>query len=159
MVFLDYSENSTRTVSEQDQFVIRHIINSKGYFRGLELSKPPQGELELAEHGRQHLLESMLPGKTLSLLFMLFIDGFGLYQNMYRSLMGVYIIFAGLNARERSRQANVFPLTLGPHGSDFNDVVEALQSLRLLDQDAQLIINGVPKIVYAFTNAFLGDMP
>lgn len=47
---------------------------------------------------------------------------------MYRSLVGIYIILASLNHFERARRANVFPVTLGPHGSDMKDVISALQS-------------------------------
>jgi hypothetical protein len=45
---------------------------------------------------------------------MMFTDGFGAYRNAYRSLMGVYLLLAGLPIHERNnKRANVFPLTLG----------------------------------------------
>jgi hypothetical protein len=59
---------------------------------------------------------------------MTFIDGFGLYRNAYRSIMGIYLIPAALSFQERARRANVFPLTLGPHGSNFADVIGAMKA-------------------------------
>ena len=38
--------------------------------------------------------------------------------------MGWYLIPAGLSFEERHRRANVFRLTIGPHGSNFDDVVK-----------------------------------
>ncbi|KAN0077707.1 hypothetical protein V8E54_006011, partial [Elaphomyces granulatus] len=53
-----------------------------------------------------------------------FIDGFGLYRNMIRSLMGFYLIMGAFTFVERNRRANILLLTLGPHGSSFDDVVK-----------------------------------
>ena len=71
--------------------------------------------------------------EVISCPILVFIDGFGLYRNSYRSLIGVYAIVAGLTAEDRNRQANVFPLTLSPHGSNFVDTVKSFGSLGALD--------------------------
>src|SRR4029077_19371755 len=95
-----------------------------------------------------------------SVPFMTFIDGFGLYRNTYRTLIGVYAIFAGLSFQERARRANVLPLTLGPQGSSFADVVDALKpGLIPLDRGVETEINGETVRLCAFTHAFTGDMP
>ena len=44
-----------------------------------------------------------------------------------RVFPGWYIIIAALKFEDRSRRANVHPITLGPHGSNFADVAKALQ--------------------------------
>ena len=67
--------------------------------------------------------------------------------------------------QERTRRANVLPITLGPHGSNFSDVVEAMSALIDLDKgytmtidNPNLKINGEVK-VYAHTMTYIGDMP
>jgi hypothetical protein len=52
---------------------------------------------------------------------------------MLRSIMGFYLIMAAFSVIDRNRRANVIPLTLGPHGSNFDDVVKCLEELRNLD--------------------------
>ena len=54
---------------------------------------------------------------------------------------------------------NAYTITLGPHGSNFNNVVNAIQtSLKVLDQGCPIVINGKQCIVWALVTAFLGDM-
>lgn len=89
-----------------------------------------------------------------------FIDAFGLYRNLYRSLIGIYFIIAVLNTRKRDRRANVFPLTLRLYGSNFADIVEAIKLLTILNRGVEVYILGTGKILLvAFTLAFLSNMP
>lgn len=139
---------------------MRRIINIERWdIRPLHTSAPPRGELELAEYGREYLIQSFTSTKAISLPYMCFIDGFGLYRNMYRSLMGIYLILAGMNVYDRTKRANVFPITLGPHGANFEDVIEALQSLQVLDKGVKITVKGEEVFLCAFVLAFLGDMP
>lgn len=55
--------------------------------------------------------------QPISLPHTTFIDGFGLFRNSYRTLVGMYITLAGLNAHERRRRAITFPVLLSPHGA------------------------------------------
>lgn len=84
-------------------------------------------------------------------------NDFGLYRNSYRSLMGVYIQIAAFNFHERMRRASVFPLTLGPHGSNLNDIVNALQGLRHFNKGVVLELPQLTRIC-VFAICFLGDM-
>jgi hypothetical protein len=72
---------------------------------------------------------------------------------------GFYEIIAALSVRDRTRRANVLPLTLGPHGSNFEDVVAALKSLIPLDRGYQVEIKGKMVNLCVFTLCYLGDMP
>ena len=54
---------------------------------------------------------------------------------------------------------NVLLITLGPHESNFSDIVEALQGLKILDQGQILSINEEDTFVCAFTLCYLEDMP
>ena len=72
--------------------------------------------------------------------------------------MGMYQ--TSLTFKERTRRANVHPLTLGPHGSNFPDVVKVLQSsVSLFDAGTDVVINGKTTRLIVFTHMFLGDMP
>ena len=119
------------------RYYIRQIISSDGRPRPVHRSHAIRGELELLTFTRQNIINNLdtaqpLPAgvthrpRVISFPFLTFIDGFGLYRNMYRSLMGFYIIPAGLSYTDRNRRTNVFPITLGPHGSNLADVVKAI---------------------------------
>ena len=56
----------------------------------------------------------------------MFIDRFGLYQTIYRSIIDIYIIPSYINAEERAKRSNVLPITLGPYKSNFLDIVASL---------------------------------
>lgn len=148
-----------RASSYVTRFVVRQIFerNNKST-RPLQLSAPIRGALELTTYGRAYLA-SFATSPCLSVPLLTFIDAFGLYRNMYRSLMGIYVTMAGLSWRERKRRANVLPLTLGPHASDFTDVIKILEpGLAALDRGLKVDINGVETLICVFTMAFTGDM-
>lgn len=56
--------------------------------------------------------------------------------------MGFYMVVGALTFQERTRRANVLPITLGPHGQNFDDVVDALQILRPLEEGILMEVNG-----------------
>ena len=146
--------------------VVRRILDTDAdppQLTPLCLNHPIRGELEIATFGRDWLqqLDTLATNRrTFSLPFLTFIDGFGLYRNTYRTLMGMYFILAGLPFHERARRANVFPFTIGPHGSNFSDVVDGVRSLATLDRGVEVEIPGMGKVMLlAFPIAFIGDMP
>ena len=116
----------------------RHINLETGRVIPLCQTSPLRAELELKHFTRAYIAnnfdQTISNKRCLSVPLICFIDGFGLYRNRQRSLMGMYLIMANLSFRERARRANVLPLTLGPHGSNFADVVGALQHLGDLDE-------------------------
>jgi hypothetical protein len=121
---------------------------------------PLRAELELRHYTRSHFVNKFDGKSVLSVPFLTFIEGFGLHRNAYRSLMGWYIIIAALTFEERSRRANVYPITLGPHGSNFTDVARALEPFMwTLEGGVDLDIRGEKILVCAFSLAYIGDMP
>lgn len=104
-----------------------------------------RAELELATHSCDYFEKEWDVLKTghslISCPVTTFINGFGLYCNLYRSLMGFYMTPA-MKVEDRFRPANNFPVLLGPHGSDFNDITTALECLIPLDKGMKPIING-----------------
>ncbi|KAA6412665.1 MAG: hypothetical protein FRX48_03657 [Lasallia pustulata] len=142
-------------------FFIRRIINfSAESIRPLSLSAPLHAELEIEAYGRDYLAVAFSHSKVISLPFTMFIDGFGLHRTSYRSILGVYIVPAGMTSREQTRRPNVFVLTLGPHGAKPSDVFAVVTSpLSTLDRGTKLTVNGEEIFVCAYTLAFTGDMP
>ena len=167
-------------------YLIRRHINLET-MRVIPLCKtsPLRAELELKHFTRAHFIknfdQAVSKRRCVSVPLICFIDGFGLYRNRQRSLMGMYLIMASFTFRERARRANVLPLTLGPHGSNFADVIAALQHMGDLDEvskffisllpfrrsnaDLKLIqgllmtINGEEVFLCSFPFMYIGDMP
>ena len=146
--------------STESGLLCRSLLNSKGWLQPLTFSSPHRGELELKTHGRKYFCDNFdaTKSKCLSLPYLLFLDGFGLYRNSYRSLMGVYLIPASFSSSERMRRVNVFPITLGPHGSNLNDVLDTLSTLRDIDKGVVLDLPQ-PTRVCIFPLCMIGDMP
>ena len=157
-IFDDLNPIDSR-VGRYDSFIIRRIFNrGKMLLRPLNLSSPIRGELEIVEFGRQYLIDTLT--NSVSVPLMCFMDAFGLYRNMYRSLLGIYFIFAGLTVNERKRRSNVFPLTFGPHGSELKAICDTLKpGIAALDRGLSMKINGEEQVVCAFIMVWLGDMP
>jgi hypothetical protein len=125
---------------------------------------PIRGELELRTYGRKYYEEewdtecpTSKPVKSFPVLS--FIDGFGVFSNSYRSLLGFYITPAAMADDERRRAGSIFPLILGPHGSEFADVVKAFRTMAYLDRGIIQEVNGEEVLVCAFTMCYIGDMP
>ena len=76
--------------------------------------------------------------------------------------MGIYLIPACLSAAERAKASNIYPITLGPYGSNLHDVITALKRLSALESGINVAPNnlesGETRLV-AFCSAYLGDMP
>ncbi|TFB02594.1 hypothetical protein CCMA1212_005569 [Trichoderma ghanense] len=124
---------------------------------------PIRGQLEVDAYGRElfetwdRSASSTIP--MLSCSIITFIDGFGLYRNTHKSLVGVYLSPAALTLSERQIQSHMFPLTLGPHGSNFDDVVRSLSTLGDLDRGRQVEIEGKQVVLCVPILCFTGDMP
>lgn len=121
---------------------------------------PVSGLLEVNQFGRQELVSHFFASpQARSVPIINFNDGFGLYRTMRKSIMGSYLQLASLPKVDHRRQMNVFPLTLGPHGSNFHDVMLALEPLRALDRGLVLKINGEDTFVSTPVFCQIADMP
>ncbi|KAL2754706.1 hypothetical protein ACRALDRAFT_2109196 [Sodiomyces alcalophilus JCM 7366] len=64
-----------------------------------------------------------------------FADGFSLYRNIHKSIIGIYLFIAPLESRYRNHQHNIIPLILGPYRSNSNSVWKAISGyLRDLEE-------------------------
>jgi len=140
-------------------FVVWNVLNlTLNTIWPLNLLSPVRGELEVEYFTRQYIIQNFKPG-MISLPYLLYEDEFGLYRNMYRSLLGIYLTPAGLSAREQTQRSNIFPITLGLFGAAYKDVVTALHHLRTLDKGVMVSINSEKVFLCAHVLAFTGDMP
>jgi hypothetical protein len=95
------------TADLADHTLIRRIYDrgndpTKPIVRSLCKSNPLRGELGLQAFGRDHLEafdSKRTKRKTISVPLMTFIDGFGLYCNAYRTVMGFYTILLAYPSR------------------------------------------------------------
>lgn len=144
------SVTRSNTGLSSPRYTVRYIINGeRRTARLLRLSHPIRAELKIECYTRDALERQLInrPGAppVYSLPILTFIDAFGVYRNMYRSLTGklpiscvlvaivnsssgIYMILGSLPLHERSRLENMYPITLGPHGSDIEDVLGSLEA-------------------------------
>lgn len=136
-----------------------------GRWRPIWKTNPIRGELEIMHFSRNRItrFDTATNGgiEVYSVPLCTFIDGFGLYRNMRRSITGFYFIPANLPFAERNRRANVLPFTLGPHGSNMDGIVDAVgASLRELDAGVEVTMpDGKKIILLVFTLVYIGDTP
>ncbi|KAF6223757.1 hypothetical protein HO173_013218 [Letharia columbiana] len=156
----DFGGDEEEVVYPDDRRFIRRVLNfNSSTIRPLRQLHPTRGELEIAHFGRDYL-EAVVAKSPISFPYLLFVDDFGIHRNMYRALKAFYLIPACLDYAERRKLANVFTLSLGPHGANIKDVVEAFRKpIQDLDRGIELEVNGVTDIFWAFALTFLGDMP
>ncbi|KAI0483356.1 hypothetical protein GGR56DRAFT_663844 [Xylariaceae sp. FL0804] len=123
--------------------------------------EPVAGTLEIQTWGRDALVKKFAAPdiKVTSLPLKIFGDGFALYRVIHKSIIGVYNEIFALPEVESSRQLNIFPLTLGPHGSNFHKVIRALEPMRALDKGLMVKVKGEPRMLCAPILAITGDMP
>lgn len=125
----------------------------------LYLEYPIRGKLEIQVFSRIYIesldLQSSRGRGTILLPLIIFIAAFGLYRNLYRSLIGVYFIIVVLSTRKRDRRANI-----RLYSSNFADIVEAIKLLTILSRGIKVYILGTGKILLvAFTLTFLSNVP
>ncbi|KAI1430453.1 hypothetical protein GGR50DRAFT_690442 [Xylaria sp. CBS 124048] len=163
-VLLDYQYSSKDHESHQQPctapYIVRYVWNeSDMQVREIRYSSPHRAELELRTFGRKYIVDNFTTREMISLPLHMFVDAFGLYRNMYRSIEGLYYIPQFFDIRIRNRRSSVITATLGPYGAQRADVFKALAHSSRLDRGTELIVNGKPIFVCSFVAAIIGDMP
>lgn len=89
-------------------------------------------DIEVDYFGRDSLEAFTNQGRdgmpSLSLPFVLFIDDFEVYHNIYRALKAFYLIPICLDYIKRQKPSNGFTLILGLYDASFYEVVGNIQS-------------------------------
>lgn len=114
-------------------FLIRRIAYTKDQLlevRPIWKQHPIRGEIEIEHFGRQTLIDRFFrrkDGILVKVVLMLnFTDAFSLYRNMYRALIGFYMLNSAFTIIERRRRTNIFLLTIGPYSSNLEGIVQAI---------------------------------
>ena len=92
---------------------------------------------------------------------LIFIDGFGIYRNVRRLVMGMYQSPTGLlynNNGKCIRNTNIFLIVLGPYVTNFDAVVNAIGYFILFEKGVMIEIYGKLIIVLVFIMCYTRDM-
>lgn len=153
-------------VQPPSQYIRRvYEFNVDGGYKLVPLNKTKmlRAELEMrAFGGRKRLLQLVSPKarRVICVPMMLFIDGFGLYRTMHRSLIGIYAIMASLSHDARRRSEFIYTLAFGPHGTNYQDVIAAITpGLAALDHGYDTRVGDEDVRLFSYPICFLGDMP
>ncbi len=74
--------------------------------------------------------------------FMIFIDEFELYKNVYHSMNDIYAMSIALCELKKQKNKNAFILILSSHEAKLKNVLDCFQiDLKNIDRDCFLIIN------------------
>jgi hypothetical protein len=134
-------------------------------------------ELKILTFDRNFLFSQLLQDIE-SCFFVLFVNVFDLYKNMYRSLIEVYAMFAVLFHKERQKSTNNFVLILKSHETDFRNIIIFIHTdmkisdddwrikimiflhtnMKTFDDDYQFKIKSIDKLIWTFVIVFLNDM-
>jgi hypothetical protein len=150
-------DNSFKKSSSQ--MFIKHVFNTRtNIFRICDQLCFLRDELELMTFDRE-FLTSQLNREIQFCSFVIFVDAFDLYRNMYRFLIEVYALSTTLSHKERQKSINCFVLTLDSHEVNFRNIIIFLRiEIETFDRDCQLRINEVDIVVWVFIIAFLKNM-
>jgi hypothetical protein len=105
--------------------------------RSASLIHPFRAELEIKVYSRDHL-ESLSSPKhqCRAMPISLFIDGFGVHRNTYRSLKAFYITLASLSYAERRKVSNIFTSTFTrpdiARFSETNHIIKLVSLIRYI---------------------------
>jgi hypothetical protein len=145
----------------------RHIIRQQVDLEenkvvSIRFTHPTRADIELAYYGRAHLEAFEQTGDipSLSLPLMLYIDDFGIYRTTHQAIKAFYITPASMPYKERRKLSNMFTLTLGLHGSSFDDVLYNIsEGMLSMHKGFHADINGTKTYIRAFMVCVAGDMP
>ena len=88
----------------------------------------------------------------------MFVDIFGLFRTIFRTIIGVYLIYQFLPRKIRKRRSNILPVTLGPFATDLTNVFKSFVYIIEIDYSINIIIDDIFTIVVCFVGAFIGDI-
>jgi hypothetical protein len=127
---------------------IKHVFNTKiNIFRICDQLCFLRDELELMIFDRE-FLTSQLNKKIQFCSFVIFVNVFDLYRNMYKFLIEMYALSTTLFHKERQKNINCFVLILNSHEINFKNIINFLRiETKILDRDCQFRINEIDIVV------------
>lgn len=160
---LDTSPDDTaRILSGPPSHCVRYIAychNGIPTLRRIHQRHRIPAEQELLDFGREQALKQFVIGeeRRVSIPVTIFIDGFGLYRNSYKSLQGVYLQPACLDEPGRFTLQNMWVLTIGPFGTDTSQIAKCFEKEGNGLGGGIKLKNG--DILIMFPLCITGDMP
>ena len=111
------------------------IVRFTDFFHSL------RAELKISTFDREFLM-FRLKKKIRSCPFVVFVNAFDLYKNMYRALIEIYIMPISLCYLKRQKSQNNFVFTLKFHDAMFKNIMTDFHiDIKVFDRDCQLQIN------------------
>jgi hypothetical protein len=155
-------DDKTRILSGPPSHCVRYIAylhNQIPTLRRIHQRHRIPAEQELINFGRERVLKQFVMGeeRRVSIPVTLFLDGFGLYRNTYKSLQGLYIQPACLDEPGRFTLQNMWVLMIGPFGIDTNQIAKCLEKEGKALGEGIKLENG--DILIMFPLCITGDMP
>lgn len=129
-------------------------------FHPIQQIYPIRGELEILYFGCQALIDNFSSSTpVLTILLVIFLDAFGLFCNIYRSLLGFYFLNSAFTSKERNRRINLILFTIGLYSSNSSDIIAAIALLLVpLNTSIKIVLNRVETVVYTILFFFISDM-
>jgi hypothetical protein len=139
-------DNSFKKSSSQ--MFIKHVFNTRiNIFRICDQLCFLRNELEFMIFDRE-FLTSQLNKEIQFCFFVIFVNAFDLYHNMYKFLIEVYALSTTLFHKERQKNINYFVLILNSHEINFKNIIIFLCiEIKILDRDYQFRINEIDIVV------------
>src|SRR5438034_3812926 len=95
----------------------------------------------------------------LSILFLLFINNFRIYKNVYQVLKTFYIISVNFFYVKQQKIANTYMLILKSHDADSDDIINFFVSeFQKLNKKFSITVNKQTQFVCAFVMIFTENM-
>ncbi len=162
-VLLNYSYESwiktQMQVSWFDQLFIWRVLNlKKKLLWSLNQCHSIWAELKLATYTKQHFMQKFDKAFCIFISLLTFIDEFELYNNMYWTLMKLYLIIIFFIFRECARRINVLSLTLESHDSNFSNVVDTLSFMTELNAELITFIDDKELFLCVFILVYIKNM-
>ncbi|ELR03480.1 hypothetical protein GMDG_06210 [Pseudogymnoascus destructans 20631-21] len=120
------------------QSQIRRVLNTMHEeIRPAAQSHPHVAELELKAYGREWIVKALKQG-FISVPWLMFIDGFGLYRNMYRSMTGYLVVLAFASIAKSNATTCAWRMNPGQHQDAEKAIFEGRSMYRGLCNAASL---------------------
>ena len=138
---------------------IESVFNAKFHtIRSTDLLYFLRTKLKITNFEKKILISQLQSGIQ-SCSFVVFIDAFDLYRNMYWTLIVVYALSAALCNFDRQKNQNSFVFTLNFHDASFKNIISDFRiEIKIFDHDCRLNLNEKQTWMWVSIVAFLNDM-
>ncbi len=115
-------------------------------------------EFEFLIFDREFLI-SQLNKEIQFCFFVIFVNAFDLYRNMYKFLIEIYALSTTLFHKEWQKSINCFVFIFDSHEVNFKNIIIFLRiDIKIFNRDCQFRINEIDIVVWVFIITFLKNM-